>query len=82
MLQALKNSGALKALEAQQANLSEHTFPAGPLNIPPRPQIFFGRAEELSAIGPQLITGPPGRVAVLGGPGVTETTSSKYAFYL
>ncbi|EJD47509.1 hypothetical protein AURDEDRAFT_163380 [Auricularia subglabra TFB-10046 SS5] len=49
--------------------------PPSPASIPPNPQIHFGRLQELSTIV-EIITnaGAPGRIAILGGPGMGKTS--------
>ncbi|KZV93278.1 hypothetical protein EXIGLDRAFT_768177 [Exidia glandulosa HHB12029] len=84
-LQQFENSRALEALEAHQADVAQHTSSnsrtTSSLNIPPRPQIFFGRAAELSALQSLLVAGPAGRVAVLGGPGMGKTSLAVTALH-
>ncbi|EJD47472.1 hypothetical protein AURDEDRAFT_163340 [Auricularia subglabra TFB-10046 SS5] len=44
--------------------------------IPPRPKFYFGRLSETQSVVDTLLNQHPGRVAILGGPGMGKTTLS------
>ncbi|KZV83117.1 hypothetical protein EXIGLDRAFT_809511 [Exidia glandulosa HHB12029] len=51
-------------------------------DLPPRPQLFFGRQEELEVVVGALTTGTaPARLAILGGPGMGKTTLAVAAIH-